>query len=102
MVDEEHAVQVVDFVLDDSGQQSLGIELVAMPGEVLVPNTDCHGSHDTQVETGEGEATLFVGRSVGGPEHHDGVDQDQPPGRNGSARILHYDEATQVTQLRRS
>jgi len=59
-LDEKDAVEVVDFVLDATGEQAVAFEDVRDAVEVLVFDPDELGACDVSLDFGQGQATFLV------------------------------------------
>ena len=59
-LDEKDAVEVVDFVLDATGEQAVAFEDVRDAVEVLVFDPDELGARDVSLDFGQGQATFLV------------------------------------------
>src|SRR5688572_7666928 len=60
VVDEQHAVEVVDLVLDAAGQEPGGLELLLLAGEVEILHPHLCRSLDILVEFRDREAAFLV------------------------------------------
>ena len=79
---DDHAVEVVDLVLEDTGLESprLDEDVLAPDGET--GNNDLGGPPDAGGETGQGKASFPAGLGAGGQDDL-GVDQQDDPVRVG-------------------
>ena len=62
MVDEQHAVEVVDLVLQAGREQAVGLDLVRLALEVEIFDLDLRRALDLLVEFRDRQAALLVGR----------------------------------------
>lgn len=76
-VDEEGAVEVVDFVLDAAGEEFVAEEGVGLGVEVLVGDFDGVGAGDVAADVGEGEAAFLDDVVVGFEDGDFGVDENE-------------------------
>src|SRR5262245_66426978 len=58
-VEQQHAVEMVDLVLDHAREQLVALEHDLVPVEVEAAHGDVFRAHDLEVEAGHGEATLL-------------------------------------------
>ena len=57
---EKDAVEVVDFVLDTTGEQAVAFEDVRYAVEILIFHPDEFGARDVSLDPGQGQATFLV------------------------------------------
>ena len=74
--DPEHAVELVDLVLEDRGREALRLRLAGGPVEVAVAQADAGGPGDPLAHPRHADAALVVGCRLGGRPGHDGVHVD--------------------------
>src|SRR3954454_22427044 len=79
IVDEQHAVEVVDLVLDAGGEQPLGVLLVYLAVEIGETNTHLRRALDLLVIFGDREAALLVDRQFLRRGDDFGIDEDAGP-----------------------
>src|SRR5262249_34250074 len=76
-IDEEDAVEVVDLVLYDTRQQTLGLALVPVALEVGEAEPDGARTLDVLGDLGDTEAAFLVRNAIPGEPVDGGVDQHQ-------------------------
>ena len=59
-VDEKDAVEVIDFVLDATGEQTVAFQNVRNAIEILVFDPDELGARDVPLDFGQGQATFLI------------------------------------------
>src|SRR6478672_9077067 len=77
---DEHAVEVVELVLEDAGLESLRLDENVLSPDGETGNHDLGGPPDARGETGQGKAALPAALGAGGQDDL-GVDQRDGPVR---------------------
>ncbi len=57
---EKNAVEVIDFVLDTTGEQAVAFEDVRDAVEILIFHPDEFGAGDVSLDSGQGQATFLI------------------------------------------
>src|SRR5580692_8776522 len=76
VVDEENAIEMVDLVLQDGGEQALGQDLAFLALAVERAGTYGRRPLDLGVIFRNGKAALFVGRALLRRPNNFGIDED--------------------------
>ena len=82
-IDRQHAIQMVDLVLQQFSAVALELDLMGISLEILIPNPQVIGPLYPDQEVGEGE-TVVPDREILGPDIDD-LRIDQSP------RLIHFD-----------
>src|ERR1700677_5266488 len=81
VVDEENAIEMVDLMLQNGGEQALGQNLAFLPLAVEGAGAHGRGTLDLGVIFGDRETALLVSRALLGRPHDLGIDQHLRVGR---------------------
>src|SRR5579863_866034 len=101
VVDEQHAVEVIDLVLDAGGEQALGIELADLVLLVEVAHAHRHRPFDVGILLGQRQAALAAyHRLVRFPDNF-GIGELDRLRLFAFARAIDHDDAFQDADLRR-